>query len=67
MVDQSVSHVTSGQSIIADLLLGGAAASTPLWLQSLETWAQAIIVFGGVVLLGIRIAIALKELRKKGH
>jgi len=64
MVDQSVSHVTSGQSIIADLLLGGAAASTPLWLQSLETWAQAIVIFGGVVLIGFRIASAIKDYRR---
>jgi hypothetical protein len=43
------------------------AVTMPLWVQYVIVWAQALIVLGGVVLLGLRIAIAWRDLRAQGR
>lgn len=44
-----------------DLLLGGTAVSTPLWLQNVEVVAQAVVAIGGAILITIRVAIAIRQ------
>lgn len=54
----------SGRAI-ADFGVGGIAVTVPLWLQQLEIWAQAFVLVGGAVLLALRIAGAVRDLRRK--
>lgn len=54
----------SGRAV-TDFGVGGTAVTVPLWLQHLEVWAQAFVLVGGAVLLVLRIAGALRDLRKK--
>ncbi len=42
-----------------------AAITAPLWLADVELWGRALVLLGGVVLLGLRIAIAWRELRRE--
>jgi hypothetical protein len=41
-----------------------AAITAPLWLVDIELWGRALVILGGVVLLGLRIVIAWRELRR---
>ena len=50
---------------ITDYGVGGVAVSVPLWLQHLELWAQAFVLIGGAVLLALRLALAVRDLRRK--
>jgi hypothetical protein len=51
-----------------DAVFDGTAAVTaiaaPLWLADAEAWGRALLIFGGVVLLVLRIVIALRVLRR---
>lgn len=51
--------------LATDFGVGGTAVTVPLWLQHLEIWAQAFVLLGGAVLLVLRIAGALRDLRRK--
>ncbi|HWE72516.1 MAG TPA: hypothetical protein VG328_05095 [Stellaceae bacterium] len=54
-----------------DAVFDGTAAVTaiaaPLWLADAEAWGRALLIFGGVVLLVLRIVIALRALRHVPH
>ena len=57
-----------------DAAFDGAAALTaiaaPLWLADVELWGRALVILGGVVLLGLRIVIAWRVLhtqRSRNH
>lgn len=50
---------------MTDFGVGGVAVSVPLWLQYLELWAQAFVLIGGAVLLALRLALAVRDLRRK--
>ncbi len=52
---------------MTDFGVGGVAVSVPLWLQHLELWAQAFVLLGGAVLLALRLALAVRDLRKEGR
>ena len=41
-----------------------AAMSVPMWLADVELWGGALVILGGVLLLGLRIAIAWRDLRQ---
>ena len=41
-----------------------AAMSVPMWLADVELWGRALVILGGVLLLGLRIAIAWRDLRQ---
>jgi hypothetical protein len=51
-----------------DAVFDGTAALTaiaaPLWLADVEAWGRALLIFGGVVLLILRIVITLRALRR---
>ena len=51
-----------------DAAFDGAAAVTaiaaPLWLVDAEAWGRALLIFGGVVLLVLRIVMAWRALRR---
>ncbi|HEX3970429.1 MAG TPA: hypothetical protein VHX19_03850 [Stellaceae bacterium] len=51
-----------------DAAFDGTAALTaiaaPLWLTDAEAWGRALLIFGGVVLLVLRVVIALRILRR---
>lgn len=49
-----------------DGAVGGTAVSVPLWIQSIDGWAQLVVAIGGVVLIGLRICIALRDLNRRG-
>jgi hypothetical protein len=40
-----------------------AAIAAPLWLADAEVWGRALLIFGGVVLLILRILISWRALR----
>jgi hypothetical protein len=40
------------------------AIAAPLWLADAEAWGRALLIFGGVVLLILRVVIALRALRR---
>ena len=50
-----------------DAVFDGTAAVTaiaaPLWLADAEAWGRALLIFGGVVLLILRVVIAWRALR----
>ena len=47
-----------------DIPLGVAACTSPLWLpHDLNGWLQAVVGLGGVLLISVRIAVAILELR----
>ena len=50
-----------------DAVFDGTAAVTaiaaPLWLADAEIWGRALLIFGGVVLLVLRVAIAWRAVR----
>jgi hypothetical protein len=50
-----------------DAIFDGTAALTaiaaPLWLADAEIWGRALLIFGGVVLLILRVVIACRALR----
>ena len=41
-----------------------AAIAAPLWLADAEVWGRALLIFGGVVLLILRIVIAWRSVRR---
>jgi hypothetical protein len=51
-----------------DAAFDGTAALTaiaaPLWLADAEIWGRALLIFGGVVLLVLRIVMAFRALRR---
>jgi len=47
-----------------DGAVGAAAVTAPLWLQLVQSGSQVLVALGGVVLVALRIAIALRDLRK---
>jgi hypothetical protein len=51
-----------------DAAFDGAAAATaiaaPLWLGDAEVWGRALLIFGGVVLLVLRVVIAWRAVRR---
>lgn len=58
-MDQLLKHVPDGA-------LATASSTAPLWMQSIDHWAQFVVAIGGVILIGIRICIGLRDLRKRG-
>lgn len=44
-----------------------AAATVPLWLERFELWGRALVIFGGLVLLVMRILCAWRDLRSGHH
>lgn len=57
-LEQSVKHTL-------DAAIGVGAITWPMWVQIFETAGYVITFLGGIVLLGLRIAIAVHELREK--
>ena len=52
-----------GNSVVSninDLLIGGGAATSPLWLTELVGWSQDFLIIGGALLLLIRIILAFR-------
>jgi hypothetical protein len=49
----------------SDVAIGGAAATYPWWVQLLENVSHAYIVVGGVVLVTVRVAIAIRDWRRR--
>lgn len=51
-----------------DAVFDGTAAVTaiaaPLWLADAEVWGRALLIFGGVVLLILRVVIAWRAMRR---
>ena len=51
-----------------DAVFDGAAAVTaiaaPLWVADAEIWGRALLIFGGVVLLVLRVVIAWRAVRR---
>ncbi len=60
------STVTAHVSDAFDIAFGVGGVASPLWLQYLTEGAQVIAVIGGIILLTLRIAIAIRDL-KRGH
>ncbi len=56
-MDQLSKHALDGA-------VGAAAVTAPLWLQLVQSGSQALVALGGVVLVALRIAIAVRDLRK---
>ena len=54
----------SKAALAVDAPLAIAATSIPFWLPSAEEWGKALIVVGGVVLIALRVAIAVVQLRR---
>ena len=52
------------QKAVIDLGLGGAAVATPMWLVQVTTIGELILVGGGIVLVGLRIWMAVKEVSR---
>jgi hypothetical protein len=54
-----------------DAIFDGTAALTaiaaPLWLADAEIWGRALLIFGGVVLLILRVVIAWRAVRLASH
>lgn len=48
-----------------DSAIGAGALSSPWWLPVFNTWTNVALVLGGIILLGLRIAIAWREWRSK--
>jgi hypothetical protein len=59
--------MTQKLDIAFDATTVTAAVTAPFWLASLEQWGRALVIFGGVVLLGIRIVCAWRELKRGRH
>ena len=49
---------------VADGALGVGAITSPLWLQALEISSSVLMIFGGLILLGLRLAITWREWRR---
>ncbi|MCR9215310.1 MAG: hypothetical protein NXI13_16455 [Proteobacteria bacterium] len=45
----------------ADVAIGTAATAIPLWLHYFENFGEAFIVGGGIILIIIRVALAIRE------
>ena len=50
---------------IIDAATGGGAISLPFWVQSVNAVAQEVLIIGGAILLGLRIALALRAWRRR--
>ena len=48
-----------------DAAAGGGAISLPFWVQSVNVVAQEFLIIGGVILLGLRIALAFRAWRRR--
>ena len=48
----------------ADYVLGAVAVSTPTWLGYLEDAAAAYVLLGGVIIVTVRAAVAIREWRR---
>lgn len=55
--------MNGGTKQALDYAMAGAAVSIPLWLESLQTWGEVVALIGGIVLLGLRIGLAIREWR----
>jgi len=49
--------------IVIDGTLGGGGLSAPWWVQQVDVYVGVLLAIGGVVLLGLRIAISWRELK----
>jgi len=59
--------MTQKLNVAFDATAAAAAVTVPFWLQNLEQWGRALVVLGGIVLLGIRILGAWRMLRRDRH
>lgn len=48
-----------------DGVIGASALSSPLWLPVFQDWLGIVVGIAGLILLVIRAAVGIKELRKK--
>jgi hypothetical protein len=64
MNDQS--QITAHVSDALDIGFSAGAITLPLWLQYVMEAGQIIAVVGGITLLAIRIALALREWKRGG-
>jgi hypothetical protein len=49
-----------------DVALGTTAATSPIWVQYIQTGATVVAAIGGATLVLIRVWIAIKDLRRNG-
>ena len=50
---------------VIDGTLGGGGVTAPWWVQTVDVYMGGFLAIGGVVLLGLRIVISWRELRRK--
>lgn len=50
---------------LIDTATGGGAISLPFWIDSINILAQEILIIGGVILLVLRIALAVRAWRRR--
>ena len=60
----NLQHI-SETKLVLDTTIASGAITMPLWMAYLTEAAQIATLFGGLVLLSIRIVIAWRELREK--
>ena len=56
--------IDMNQKAVIDLSLGGAAVATPMWLAQATSIGELVLIGGGIVLVGLRIWMAVRELGK---
>lgn len=49
---------------LTDLGIGGSALTVPLWVQHLEAWAQAVVLFGSAILVVARLVMLARHKRE---
>jgi len=59
--------MTQKLDLALDATAAAAAITVPFWLQALEQWGRALVILGGIVLLGLRIVGAWRALKANRH
>lgn len=54
----------SMKNVVIDTGVGIGSMTAPWWLSAVEVWAQAFLVLGGALIMGIRVFIIVRELRR---
>jgi hypothetical protein len=57
----------SETKLVLDTIIASGAITMPLWVVHLAEAAQMATLFGGLLLLSIRIVIAWRELKEQNH
>lgn len=60
-----MSFSTQMKNAAVDVPIGVGAVSLPVWIEYLKEGAVAVTAVGGAILVGIRIAVAIRDYRKK--